>query len=50
MSGKSVQAQVEKRADVDVLREMLQFVAERMMDLDVEGLCGAAYGERDKAR
>ena len=41
---------VEKGADVDVLREMLQFVAQRMMDLDVEGLCGAAYGERDKAR
>ena len=29
---------------------MLRFVAQRMMDLDVEGLCGAAYGERDKAR
>ncbi len=41
---------VEKGADVDVLREMLQFVAQRMMDLDVEGLCGAACGERDKAR
>ena len=41
---------VEKGADIDVLREMLQFVAQRMMDLDVEGLCGAAYGERDKAR
>lgn len=41
---------VEKGADVDVLREMLQFVAQRMMDLDVEGRCGAAYGERDNAR
>jgi putative transposase len=35
-----------KGADVDVLREMLQFVTQRMMDLDVEGLCGAPYGER----
>ncbi len=41
---------VEKGADVDVLREMLRLVAQRMMDLDVEGLCGAAYGEREKAR
>ena len=41
---------VEKGADVDVLREMLQFVAQRMMDLGVEGRCGAAYGERDNAR
>uniref|UniRef100_E6PDP2 Transposase of ISCARN47, IS256 family n=3 Tax=mine drainage metagenome TaxID=410659 RepID=E6PDP2_9ZZZZ len=41
---------VEKGADVDVLREMLQFVSQRMMDFDVEGRCGAAYGERDSAR
>ena len=40
----------EKGGDVDLLREMLQFVAQRMMDLDVEGRCGAAYGERDSAR
>ena len=41
---------IEKSADVDFLREMLQFVSQRMMDLDVEGRCGAAYGERDDAR
>ena len=29
---------VEKVADVDVPREMPQFVAQRMMDLDVEWL------------
>jgi putative transposase len=40
----------EKGADVDVLREMLQFVTQRMMDLDVEGLCGAPYGERGVPR
>jgi putative transposase len=40
----------EKGADVDVLREMLQFVAERLMDADVEGRCGAGYGERDNSR
>lgn len=41
---------VEKGSDVDVLREMLPFVAQRMMDVDVEGRCGAAYGERAPAR
>uniref|UniRef100_E6Q0T8 Transposase of ISCARN61, IS256 family n=1 Tax=mine drainage metagenome TaxID=410659 RepID=E6Q0T8_9ZZZZ len=41
---------VEKGADVDFLREMLQFVSQRLMDLDIEGRCGAAYGERDDAR
>jgi putative transposase len=40
----------EKGADVDVLREMLQFVAERLMDADVEGRCRAGYGERDVDR
>ena len=36
----------EKGADVDVLREMLQFVTQRMMDLDVEGPLRRPYGER----
>jgi putative transposase len=35
-----------KGADTEVLREMLQFVAERLMKADVEGRCGAGYGER----
>jgi putative transposase len=30
----------EKRDDVDVLGEMVQFVSQRMMDLDVEGSAG----------
>ena len=40
----------EKGADADLLREMIQFVAQRMMDMDVEGLCAAAYGERSPER
>jgi putative transposase len=40
----------EKGADVDMLREMLQFVTQRMMELDVEGRCGAPYGERGVPR
>ena len=40
----------EKGADVDLLREMIQFVAQRQMELDVETLCGAGYGERTAER
>ena len=36
----------EKGADTDLLREMIQFVAPRMMEMDAESLCAAAYGER----
>jgi putative transposase len=31
----------EKGADIDVLREMVQFMAQRLMEIDVEGRCGA---------
>jgi len=40
----------EKGADGDFLREMIQFVAQRMMEMDVESLCAAAYGERNTER
>jgi putative transposase len=40
----------EKGADADFLREMIQYVAQRLMDMDVEGLCQAAYGERSSDR
>ena len=35
----------EKGADIDVLRQMVQFMAQRLMELDVEGRCGAGYDE-----
>lgn len=41
---------VEKGADADLLRDMIQYVAQRMMDMDVESLCQAAYGERTVER
>src|SRR5262249_31376377 len=41
---------IEKGADADLLREMMTFVVNRMMDLDVESLTGAAYGERSDDR
>ena len=31
----------EKGADIDVLRQMVQFMAQRLMELDVDGRCGA---------
>jgi putative transposase len=36
----------ERGADADLLREMAQYVAQHMMEMDVEGRCGAAFGER----
>ena len=41
---------IEKGSDVDLLREMMTFVVDRMLDLDVESLTGAAYGERSADR
>jgi len=40
----------EKGADTDLLKQMIQFVAQRMMELDAESLCAAAYGERSPER
>ena len=41
---------IEKRADTDLVREMLAFAAERLMELEVAGLTGAAYGEKSPER
>ena len=46
----TLKALVEKGSDDDLLKEMIGFVANRMMELDVEGLTGAGYGERSVAR
>ena len=40
----------EKGPDADWMRELIQFVAQGLMDLDVEPSCGAAYGERSVER
>lgn len=41
---------VEKGTDSDLLRDMIQYVAQRLMELDTEGLCAAAYAERSPER
>ena len=41
---------VEKAPDADLLGEMIGFAAERLMELEVGAVTGAAYGEKDPAR
>src|SRR4051794_40917341 len=41
---------IEKRADTDLVREMLAFAAARVMDLEVETLTGAPAGARSPER
>jgi hypothetical protein len=37
-------------SDADLLREMIGFTAQHLMELEVEGLTGAAHGERNPDR
>jgi putative transposase len=46
----NLRALVEKTPDADLLREMIGFAAERLMELEVAGLAGAAYGEKNPDR
>jgi putative transposase len=41
---------LEKGSDSDLLREMIGYVAQRLMQMDVEGLVGAGHGERGEGR
>jgi len=46
----NLRALLEKSSDADLLREMIGFTAQRLMELEVEGLTGAAHGERSAER
>src|SRR5579862_5868402 len=46
----NLRALVEKTPDADLLREMIGFAAQRLMELEVEGLTGATYGEKNPDR
>ena len=41
---------VEKTPDADLLREMIGFAAQRLMELEVESQTGATYGEKNPQR
>src|SRR5208282_2711535 len=41
---------MEKSPDADFLREMIGFAAQRLMELEVGGLTGAAHGEKSPDR
>ena len=46
----TLRALLEKSSDADLLREMIGFTAKRLMAVEVEGLTGAAHGERSPDR
>ncbi len=41
---------LEKGADSDLLREMIQHGVQRVMEMDVENICAVSYGERSPER
>ncbi len=46
----SLRSLLEKSSDADLLREMIGFTAQRLMELEVGGLTGAGHGERSPER
>ncbi len=41
---------LEQGSDTTMLREMIGFAAQRLMELETDTLCGAGHGERSESR
>src|SRR4030088_13030 len=46
----ALRALLEKGSDATFLREMIGFAAQRLMELETDGVCGAGHGERSADR
>ena len=46
----NLRALVEKSPDADLLREMIGFASQRLMELEVGALTGTAYGQKNAGR
>jgi transposase-like protein len=46
----SLYAMIENTENADILRDMIGFTAERLMELEVENKTGASYGEKSRER
>ena len=46
----AVRELLEKGSDTTLLREMIGFAAQRLMELETDTLCGAGHGERSESR
>ena len=46
----ALRSMLEKGTDADLLREMIDFAAQRLMELEVAALTGAGHGERSPDR
>jgi putative transposase len=46
----TLQSLLEKSSDASLLREMIGFAAQRLIELETDALCGAAHGQRSPDR